>query len=406
MLRSLSFSSTSLSSQFGALDAAVDQFSETNHPTGTDTHEAQQLYLVLSVHTFADLCHALEQPWSKLSTRDKRAVEDDMRGVMGLLPGLKAGEWPLRWRAFVTKSTAVRSLAVLVSQHDLPLAPSDPFPNGRRLASGIRSLARSFLEGHMSALQRAPRDGMADDVYESVLDWCDRLCDLLADPSLNSTNAAARAEITAAVGVCIFKVGVLIKHARRTGSQVELSLVRSTLPPPILACSVNQLTQLHASAGRLRGAGPHLRGSRHQFETAQGAEHRVRVARARQCCWLEPVDGQARPVRAGAEAGARCGCTYIACDFAVDGAACHGTWLFQFWRLGALHYSDRRVVRVVALACAERPGMPPVASLAKRGDAVTAALRGIGVTASCPSAPHSRMANTPSAGFPSWPFVG
>lgn len=66
MLRRLSFDfwstddTESLRRSISALDSSVERFSTAHHSTGTSDSDMAELYLVLSVHTFADICRQIE----------------------------------------------------------------------------------------------------------------------------------------------------------------------------------------------------------------------------------------------------------------------------------------------------------------------------------------------------------
>lgn len=171
--------SASMQDCLDSLDVAVERFCAAHHPTGRD--RAPGLYLVLSVHTFADLCRLVEPHWYYLDGEEsKRMLQTAINGVVALLPGLRPMV-SVQWYAFVSRAfsfpaiiqhdailtqllfflshqgskmdVVLEILHRLTPDRGLPLAPAHDFPHGSALISGIRKLALAFLERQLSVLR-------------------------------------------------------------------------------------------------------------------------------------------------------------------------------------------------------------------------------------------------------------
>lgn len=81
------------------LDVSIEAFCDAHPPTRVD--QAGKLYLVLSLHTFADLCRKLEPRWAMLDRRDQLSFNAAVSGVAGLLAGFGPGP-SVQWYAFVS----------------------------------------------------------------------------------------------------------------------------------------------------------------------------------------------------------------------------------------------------------------------------------------------------------------
>lgn len=88
--------------RLASLDRDVERFCAAHDPAGVSGADraAGELYLVLSVQAFADLCHEIEAHVKGLSFQDESAFELSLMGVMGLLSIMQAGQ-SLTWYCFM-----------------------------------------------------------------------------------------------------------------------------------------------------------------------------------------------------------------------------------------------------------------------------------------------------------------